>query len=146
MITLFTIGFTEKAAERFFSLLVEAKVRRVIDVRLNNRSQLAGFSKKEDLKYFLRAIGSIEYAHVPDLAPTQELLDAYKKQRGSWAAYEEAFLRLINERRIEDSLDLELLDEACLLCSEHSPQHCHRRLVAEYMRDRWREVEIRHLM
>jgi uncharacterized protein (DUF488 family) len=144
-VTLYTIGFTRKSAETFFTRLIEAGVKRVVDIRLNNVSQLAGFTKKDDLAYFLRAIGGIDYRHLPLLAPTQEILDAYKKRKGDWAAYEEQFGRLMAERRIETALAPEELERACLLCSEPTPEHCHRRLVAEYLRARWTGVEIIHL-
>ena len=143
---LFTIGFTRKSAETFFTLLKEAQVRRVIDVRLNNRSQLAGFSKATDLEYFLRAIGGMEYRHLSELAPTQELLDSYKKRRGSWSEYERGFVELLRKRGVDQSLDRSLFNMACLLCSEHEPIHCHRRLVAEYLKDKWGDVEVRHLL
>ena len=142
---LFTIGFTRKSAENFFTLLKDAQVRRVIDVRLNNRSQLAGFSKATDLEYFLRAIAGIEYRQVPELAPTQELLDAYKKRKGSWSEYESGFLDLLRKRSVERSLERSAFDMACLLCSEHEPRHCHRRLVAEYLKEKWGDVDVRHL-
>lgn len=144
-VRLFTIGFTKKSAERFFTTLLDAGVRRVVDVRLNNVSQLAGFTKRADLEYFLKAIGDIEYAHLPDLAPTQEILDAYKKRGGDWGIYEEEFLRLMADRRIEERVAPALLDGGCLLCSEPGPERCHRRLVAEYLREKWGTVEIRHL-
>jgi uncharacterized protein (DUF488 family) len=144
-IRLYTMGFTRKHAEEFFSTLLAAGVRRVVDVRLNNVSQLAGFTKRTDLPYFLRAIGQIEYVHLPDLAPTQEILDAYKKQGASWQDYEDNFLRLMAERRIEERVSPDVLDGGCLLCSEPTPEHCHRRLVAEYLQARWGNVEIHHL-
>ncbi len=144
--TLFTIGFTKKSAERFFTLLKDAHVERVIDVRLNNRSQLAGFSKATDLEYFLRAIGGIEYRHLIELAPTQELLDTYKKRKGSWSEYEGGFLELLRRRAVDQSLDRSMFDMACLLCSEHEPRHCHRRLVADYLKDKWGDIEVRHLL
>ena len=109
---LFTIGFTNKKAQAFFEKLRNAGVKRVIDVRLNNVSQLAGFSKKDDLKYFLHAIAGIDYVHMPDLAPTQELLDTYKKQKGDWSAYERDFLGLMRQRRIESTVPKNLLEEA----------------------------------
>ena len=140
-----TIGFTNKKAEDFFTRLQKSGVKRVVDVRLNNVSQLAGFSKREDLRYFLKAILGIEYVHLPMLAPTQDLLDAYKKKQGDWKAYEEKFLRLMQSRRIEDEIAPEVLTEGCLLCSEDKPHFCHRRLVAEYLRDHWDEVKIEHL-
>jgi uncharacterized protein (DUF488 family) len=142
---IFTIGFTKKSAEDFFSRLKKHPISRVVDVRLNNVSQLAGFAKREDLQYFLREICGIEYMHLPILAPTQEMLDRYRKVEKSWAAYEAAFLGLMKEREIEMSVSRELLDSRCLLCSEDTPEHCHRRLVAEYLKEKWGEVEIQHL-
>lgn len=143
--SIFTIGFTRKPARQFFETLREAGVRRVLDVRLNNVSQLAGFSKKEDLEYFLQEIGGIGYHHLPILAPTQEMLDEYRKQRGGWELYEKRFLDLMEERKIENELDPELVGEGCLLCSEDQPHHCHRRLVAEYLQRHWPAIEISHL-
>lgn len=143
---LFTIGFTKKNAEAFFTKLKEAGVRRLIDIRLNNQSQLSGFAKKEDLQYFLREIGEIDYVHASELAPTQDILDAYKKQKGEWEVYEQAFLELMTSRKIENKFTPELFNNACLLCSEHDPHHCHRRLVAEYLRDKWDNIEIKHLV
>jgi uncharacterized protein (DUF488 family) len=142
---LFTIGFTKKSAERFFETLRGSGARRVVDVRLNNVSQLAGFTKKGDIAYFLREIGGIGYVHLPLLAPTQEMLDAYRNNRGSWAAYERQFLDLMKERRIEEEIQPDLVADGCLLCSEETPYHCHRRLVAEYFQQHWGDVEIVHL-
>jgi len=142
---IFTIGFTNKKAQQFFEKLRRAGVKRVVDVRLNNISQLAGFSKKDDLKYFLHAIAGIDYVHVPELAPTKELLDVYKKRKGDWAAYEKEFLELIAQRQIESTISKELIDNGCLLCSEDTPDQCHRRLVAEYLQRHWPEVSIEHL-
>ncbi len=142
---IFTIGFTKTTAERFFSRLQKSGVRRIVDVRLNNVSQLAGFAKKDDLRYFLKAIGSIDYAHRPELAPTQDMLDAYKKDGGPWSDYERKFLSLLENRHIEHTVARDVLDGACLLCSEDSPHHCHRRLVAEYLKEKWGDVEISHL-
>ena len=141
----FTIGFTKKSAQRFFEMLGTSGAKRVVDVRLNNVSQLAGFAKKDDLKYFLRAINGMDYVHLPELAPTQEMLDAYKKRDGSWADYERQFLELMKQRRIEETLPKEVIAGGCLLCSEDKPHHCHRRLVAEYLRQHWDSVDITHL-
>jgi uncharacterized protein (DUF488 family) len=141
---LFTIGFTKTTAERFFSRLSNANVRKLIDVRLNNVSQLSGFAKKDDIKFFANAICKIEYEHIPALAPTQGMLDDYKKSKGSWSVYAERFLSLMAERKIE-TIDRSRLDEGCLLCSEDKPHHCHRRLVAEYLKQKWGDVEIDHL-
>ncbi len=144
-VKIFTIGFTKKTAEEFFTRLIRAGVKRVIDIRLNNVSQLAGFAKRDDLRYFLRTIGGIEYHHRPDLAPTQQILDAFKKNKGSWPVYERDFLALLAARGIEKEIAPELLNDSCLLCSEEKPAQCHRRLVAEYLRSKWGNVEILHL-
>lgn len=144
-IQVFTIGFSEKSAEYFFEGLREASVRRLIDVRLNNTSQLAGFAKKDDLRYFLKSLLGIEYVHLPELAPTQQILDAFKKQKCPWSDYERDFLSLLRSRRVEHALVRKTFHQACLLCSEHTPQHCHRRLVAEYLKKHWGNVEITHL-
>jgi uncharacterized protein (DUF488 family) len=141
---LFTIGFTKTTAENFFSRLSHANVRRLLDVRLNNVSQLAGFAKKDDLRFFTKSICRIDYEHLPALAPTQDILDEYKKSKGAWHAYAEKFLSLMAKRKIE-ALDREKLDGGCLLCSEDKPHHCHRRLVAEYLKEQWNDVEIVHL-
>lgn len=142
---IFTIGFTKKSAKQFFELLQISGARRIVDVRLNNVSQLAGFTKKDDLAYFAKAVCGLDYVHLPVLAPSQEMLDRYKKQRGEWSAYERQFLDLMRQRKIEDSLPREVIADGCLLCSEAKPHHCHRRLVAEYLKDRWGDVDIVHL-
>lgn len=134
---LFTIGFTQKGAELFFRLLRESGVRRIVDVRLNNLSQLAGFAKRDDLKYFAKELCNIEYTHIPDLAPTKEILEAYKKHERDWSVYEEQFFALMENRAVEKSVKPVILDGDCLLCSEHKPDHCHRRLVAEYLNEKW---------
>lgn len=141
----FTIGYTKKNAEQFFTHLKQPGLQRVVDTRLNNVSQLAGFTKKADLKFFLREVGHIDYVHLPELAPTQAMLDEYKKNGGDWETYEKQFLALMAERRIETTIDKNLVDGACLLCSEATPHHCHRRLVAEYLRGKWEDVDIQHL-
>jgi uncharacterized protein (DUF488 family) len=145
-VSLATIGFTKTTAQRFFERLVHAGVRKVIDVRLHNTSQLSGFAKADDLAYFLKAIGRIAYVHEPLLAPTDDMLRAYKKEKGDWRAYEQRFLALMAERRIESCLTPEIFDGTCLLCSEATPHHCHRRLVCEYLNHKWRGVlQVRHL-
>jgi uncharacterized protein (DUF488 family) len=145
-IPVYTIGFTKKNAAQFFEKLRNAGVKRVVDVRLNNSSQLAGFSKRDDLKYFLDKILGIEYVEQPLLAPTQPLLDAYKKNGGDWAVYERAFLDLMAERKIEDKIDPASIAGGCLLCSEDKPHQCHRRLVAEYLNARWGNLQINHIV
>ena len=141
-----TIGFTQTSAERFFDRLLSAGVKKEVDVRLHNTSQLAGFAKADDLAYFLNRIGGIAYVHEPLLAPTDAMFKVYKKDKGEWAAYETRFLDLMAERQIENRLKPELLDGACLLCSEAKPHHCHRRLVCEYLNDKWAgALTVRHL-
>lgn len=143
---IFTIGFTKKAAAEFFGTLKRAGIKRLIDVRLNNSSQLAGFTKREDLPFFLKEICGAEYVHEPLLAPTQDMLDAYKKEKGDWGTYERSFLQLMGERKIEERLKPDLFDgPAALLCSEPTPEQCHRRLVLEYLRDKWGDVQAVHL-
>ena len=143
---LFTIGFTQKSAAQFFTLLTNAGVKRVLDIRLNNKSQLAGFSKSDDLAYFLRTIGGIDYRHVVEMAPTQPLLDKARKARDGWDGFEKQFLALIRQRKVEKAVSARELADACLLCSEHEPDHCHRRLVAEYLADAHSGIEIVHLV
>jgi uncharacterized protein (DUF488 family) len=145
-IKLFTIGFTKKTAEQFFAQLCERGVKRVVDIRLNNTSQLAGFAKKNDLKYFLRTICGIDYVHVPEFAPDQEIFDMFKKRKGEWSVFEKQFLDLLATRRAEAVISREILDGGCLLCSEDKPDHCHRRLVAEYLNDKWGNIEITHIV
>jgi uncharacterized protein (DUF488 family) len=140
-----TIGFTKKPARKFFELLRDSGAKRVVDVRLNNVSQLAGFAKRDDLAYFLERICGMEYVHLPILAPTQAMLDEYRKGDGDWNAYQLRFLNLIEQRAIEDTVPRDLIADGCLLCSEDQPHHCHRRLVAEYLQQRWGDLEIRHL-
>jgi uncharacterized protein (DUF488 family) len=145
-VNLFTIGFTQKNAEQFFETLLKAGVKCVIDTRLNNVSQLAGFTKQKDLKYFLSKLGGIKYVHLLDLAPTKDILDYYKKKRIKWTDYEEKFNSLITERKIEKKVYAELLDSGCLLCSEAKPHYCHRRLVAEYLQQKLDAViKVHHL-
>jgi len=142
----FTIGFTHKSAEKFFGMLRQSGAKRIVDVRLNNVSQLAGFAKKQDLAYFLKALCSMEYVHVPELAPTQDMLDAYKRQKGDWAVYERQFLDLMHKRQIEKTVSREVIADGCLLCSEDKPSQCHRRLVADYLKEHWGDIEIQHLV
>lgn len=141
-----TIGFTKSTAEHFFERLLKAGVKKVVDVRLNNSSQLAGFAKANDLAYFLKAIGNIQYVHQSMLAPTAPMLDAYKKEKGDWGVYEGRFITLMKERQIESRLSPEMFDGACLLCSEDTPHRCHRRLVCEYLNHHWNgSLKVRHL-
>ncbi|HAK88302.1 MAG: hypothetical protein A2077_01085 [Nitrospirae bacterium GWC2_46_6] len=144
-IRIYTIGFTQKSAEQFFDTLLKAGVRKIVDARLNNSSQLSGFAKKDDLKYFLKIIGNIEYIHMPILAPTEEILVEYRKKKLDWETYKKKFLELLEKRKIEKIVSPSELDRACLLCSEHLPRQCHRLLVAEYLKNKWDDVKIEHL-
>jgi uncharacterized protein (DUF488 family) len=144
-VKIFTIGFAGKSACEFFTKLRDAGIRRVIDVRLNNVSQLAGFTKRRDIEYFLKEIGKIEYIHRPEFAPTENILDAYKKKEIDWSEYESRFCQLMTERQLENLATCEEIDNACLLCSEAKPEKCHRRLVAEYLQNHWGDVVIHHL-
>lgn len=143
---IYTIGFVGKSARVFFETLEKAGIRRLIDVRLRNTSQLAGFAKKDDLIFFLERILQAEYYHELLLAPPEELLRAYQGKRCSWEEYEGRFLEILRERAIEKRISREFFEvPTVLLCSEASPERCHRRLVAEYLRQQWGGVEIVHL-
>ena len=143
---LFPIGFTKTTAGHFFGRLTNAQVKCVVDVRLNNTSQLSGFAKAKDLVFFLKSLGEIDYVHEPLLAPTKDILDAFRKHKGSWDEYEKRFLGLMDERKIDERLDPGLFDQSCLLCSEDKPHHCHRRLVADYLKGRWEiPISVKHI-
>ncbi len=142
---IYTIGFTKKTAKEFFTKLEIAGVKRILDIRLNNSSQLAGFAKKDDLEYFLVKINGIKYSYLPKLAPTKAILDSFKKEKIDWSEYEMQFNKLLAERRIENVMAYEVSDGDCLLCSEDKPKHCHRRLVAEYLERMLGNIRIIHL-
>lgn len=143
---LFTIGFTKKSASSFFNLLKQNQVSTLVDVRLNNQSQLAGFTKKDDLAFFLDELCGINYMHEPLLSPSEEILKAYKDKNIDWNEYEIRFNRLLVERKAELIVDLAAMDKACFLCSEHNAENCHRRLVVEYLANNFHEtVNIKHL-
>ncbi len=142
----FTIGFTKKNAEHFFNFLRVSEVKTLVDVRLNNVSQLSGFAKRDDLKFFLNELCGIEYVHSPELAPTKELLSAYKKGSMTWEKYEDKFLNLMAQRSIERTIKPSLLDHGCLLCSEHEPHLCHRKLVIQYLNEHSDlDLKVKHL-
>ena len=144
--TVSTIGFTKTTAEKFFERLSRAGIKKVVDVRLHNTSQLAGFAKADDLAFFLKSIGGIHYVHQPLLAPTDPMLKAYKKEKGDWRVYEERFLDLMSQREIEKKFAPEIFDGVCLLCSEATPHYCHRRLVCDYLNEKWNgQLVVRHL-
>jgi len=146
MIKLYTIGFTRKPAETFFNLLRDAEVKTIVDTRINNVSQLAGFAKGSDLKFFVKEIGNMNYEHNIDFAPTKELLTKYRKKKITWPEYEIEYLNLLDMRHIARNTDIEKLHEHCLLCSEHTPEKCHRRLLAEYLQHVKSDIEIIHLI
>lgn len=142
---LYTIGFTKKSARDFFETLVANNVEKLIDIRLNNKSQLAGFAKSADLKYFLKKIANIEYEHRPEFAPTEDLLKKYQKKEVGWGEYEQQYKKILDERDILKNLDYSILDNAVLLCSEPTADKCHRRLLAEYLSNNNNEIEFVHL-
>ena len=143
--TLYTIGFSGKSAEQFFALLTKNGVKRVLDVRLNNTNQLAGFTKRDDLRFFLSRVAGIDYVHLPQFAPSSELLKGYRSHLVTWYEYQGRYLALLVDRDALASLDPLILDGACLLCSEATPEHCHRRLLAEYLATNVPGVKIVHL-
>lgn len=142
---LYTIGFTKKSASEFFELLRGAGVRRVLDVRLNRTSQLAGFAKEKDLRFFLTALGSIDHVVVDALAPTAELLDAYRSKSIGWSDYEKGYRALLGNRAVERLVSREMLEGGCLLCSEHTADKCHRRVAAEYLAEHFDGLGLSHL-
>lgn len=146
MVTIYTIGFTKKSAEEFFEALRHSGARHLLDIRLHNKSQLAGFAKRDDLRYFLGQILNIEYHEIPVLAPEDSSLNEYRKT-GNWAKFEQSYLELIRQRQVELHIDPTLFEDgAVLLCSEAEPEHCHRRLAAEYLaRSMLVEAFIEHL-
>ena len=147
MITLYTIGFTKKSAEKFFELLKDNKVKQLVDIRISNNSQLAGFAKGKDLAYFTKQICNIKYQHIVDFAPTKELLDRWHKQTVSWEEYIVEYTNMLKSRDIVHKYGVKQFDGACFLCSEETPDICHRRLLVEYMRDHTTEdVRIVHLV
>ncbi len=145
MSVLYTVGFSGKDAKTFFELLKLNNIQTLLDVRLNNVSQLSGYTKKNDLAYFLDKICGIKYNHLSILAPTKEILDAYKSKKISWNAYEAKYISLINERKIENELKNIDFNKACLLCSEKSADQCHRRLAANIIRDIFMIEKVVHL-
>lgn len=146
IVNIYTIGFTQKSAESFFSLIRKNGILTVIDTRLNNTSQLSGFAKQNDLKFFLKEICGCEYIYIPDLCPTKEILKPYQNKEISWDQYQDKFLNLMSVRNIEKYITEKYLNGGCLLCSEHEPHYCHRRLVAEYLKQYNSSVEINHLV
>lgn len=145
MTELYTIGFTKKSAEQFFDLLIKNKVEKIVDTRINNTSQLAGYAKNPDLQFFAKKIGNMDYQHEMDFAPTKELLAKYRKKEMTWEEYEIEYLNLLDMRKIAKKTNIETLHKHCLLCSEHTAEKCHRRLLAEYFQAVKSDVKIIHL-
>jgi len=146
MITIYTIGFTKKSAKDFFNLLKNNKVNKLIDTRINNTSQLAGFAKGTDLNYFLNQICNISYEHQVLFAPTKELLSNFRGSKMTWEEYEIKYLNLLDSRKIIEVINIDDLNNSCLLCSEHTPEHCHRRLLVEYLQKNYNNIEVKHLV
>ena len=142
---IYTIGFTGKTAREFFTKLEEAGVKRVLDIRLKNSSQLAGFAKKDDLQYFLMKIKGIQYLHLTELAPTEDIMDSIKGKKITWSEYELQFNKLLAKRKVENLMIGELAEGDCFLCSEEKPNLCHRRLVAEYLQKKLGDITVIHL-
>lgn len=146
MIKIFTIGFTSKTASQFFNLLRNNGVEKIIDTRINNVSQLSGFAKGNDLAFFAKEIGNMGYEHNIDFAPTKDLLSDYRDKKINWEKYEVEYLNLLDRRKIIQKIEIEDLHHNCLLCSEHTPEKCHRRLLAEYLKSVRNDIEIVHLI
>jgi uncharacterized protein (DUF488 family) len=146
MIKLYTIGFTGKSAEQFFTLLQNSKVQRLVDTRINNVSQLAGYAKAADLAFFTKTIAHADYMHNIDFAPTKDLLADYRNKKLTWTAYENEYFNLLDRRKIANKINIEELHQNCLLCSEHTPEKCHRRLLAEFLQQRFGGIDVVHLI
>ena len=143
---LFTIGFTGKSAEKFFGLLETSKASKLIDIRINRTSQLAGFAKEQDLKFFLPKLIGMDYVVREDLAPTKELLASYRNKEINWDDFADNYSELLKQRGVIDSLDSELFENAVLLCSENEPEKCHRSLLAELISNKFTSVHISNLI
>ncbi|HUI40492.1 MAG TPA: DUF488 domain-containing protein [Terriglobia bacterium] len=146
---LFTIGFTRKTAQEFFNLLESAGVRKLVDVRENRVGQLSGFAKFPDIAFFLDRLLGIQYVHEPRFAPTPEIRDRYQATK-DWDEYERSFRLLMEERAVPQEIDAaDYEGNVALLCSEPTPEKCHRRLIAEMLLAHWtaegHEVEVHHL-
>lgn len=145
MIRLLTIGFTKKTAKQFFEILKKNGVNKLVDIRINNTSQLAGFAKGQDLEYFVNVINNIPYIHIPDFAPTKQLLSDYQNKKIDWLGYQKIFRQLIESRKIDKKYNISDFDNACFLCSEELPDQCHRRLIVEFFKENNPEIQIIHL-
>lgn len=142
---IFTIGFSKKDAKTFFELLEKNEVKTLVDVRLNNKSQLAGFTKVRDFPYFLTKLCSSDYRHEEIFAPTKNLLNGYKNEDISWKQYEKIYNSLLDKREILENINIKEFENSCFLCSEFSAENCHRRLAVEYLKKYFSNIEIVHL-
>ncbi|WP_245809508.1 DUF488 family protein [Desulfamplus magnetovallimortis] len=146
-IKIYTIGYTKKSAEKFFDLIRNEDISTLIDVRLNNTSQLSAFAKKDDLEFFLHELCAVQYLHIPQLAPTQNILKAYKSKSITWEDYEKEYLKLLSTRDIDNIIQPDILNKSCFLCSEYKPDNCHRRLAVEYLVEYFKlDAEVKHLI
>jgi uncharacterized protein (DUF488 family) len=139
---LYTIGFTKKSAREFFELLKEHQIKKIIDIRLSNTNQLAGFTKKNDLEYFLKEIADIKYFYAKDFAPTKELMIAKRERKISMDKFEEEFTKILKKRKVENIFNEEELNQACLLCSEEQAKDCHRNAITKYLKGKYQELEV----
>jgi uncharacterized protein (DUF488 family) len=145
MIKLYTIGFTKKTARQFFELLKKNNIKKLIDVRINHASQLAGFAKGADLEYFAEEICGIKYEHIADFAPTKELLSDYQNKKIDWTEYQKIYRSIIETRKVIETYNFEDFDDACFLCSEPTADQCHRGILVEYFWEINPQIQIVHL-
>jgi uncharacterized protein (DUF488 family) len=146
VVLVYTIGFSKKTAPQFFGALRDAGIKRCVDVRISNTSQLAGFTKQTDLRFFLEELCGAAYVAEPLLAPTLDLMRGFRKGRVGWEDYARSYRGLLAERRIEATLDRHVFDvPTVLLCVEATPEHCHRRLVVDYLQEKWGDLTVEHL-
>lgn len=143
----FTVGFTEKSAEHFFGLIKSNSINVLFDTRINNVSQLAGFAKNKDLSFFLKELCGTEYIWEPKFAPTKDMLSQYRSKEMEWGEYELRYKDLICKRNVEACYPTDLFIQSCLLCSEHLPHHCHRKILVDYLNEKWeKKMEVVHLL
>jgi uncharacterized protein (DUF488 family) len=143
---IYTIGFGKKTAPEFFGALRQHGIKRCVDVRISNTSQLAGFTKRSDLPFFLQELCGADYLAEPLLSPTLDLMRGFRQGRTDWSDYERGYLALLAERKVEDRLDRRIFDApSVLLCVEPTPEHCHRRLIVDYLQRKWGDVTVEHL-
>lgn len=143
---IYTIGFTGKTAEEFFSLVDTGNIRKLIDIRINRSSQMSGFAKERDLSFFLEKLNGIEYVVNEELAPTKSLLSEYRNRQIDWSTYSLNYMDLLRKRSILSKFNQSYFDDSLLLCSEKEPLACHRVLLSDYLKSNFNDVEIVHLI